>query len=530
MSVVLSRPKSLPSDSSYEQWAVIGTPVSELDAARHLPGLEEALEHAFEEVAEMWWKIGSELSAEPTAEQGHTPACTANLSDFGLMLAWSRLVVRWASEHRTILVVTDDPWMFRHLSRLEGVVAGPAPALRLAEFRLFVRGYAARVSAALRFARSAIRMGRQRSVFPSGATTILTYGHPTSTPEGQDGYFGGMMKEFPSIKRLLHIDCPPARAEMLITDGRTHSLHSWGNPLAALGLIWARWRPSAAWRRHDAAWLIRRAARREGGTASGAAICWQQHCQQRWLHAVRPDTVAWPWENHSWERVFARACRAAGVATVGYQHSVIGPLMLNYSPASVKDGLGGLPDRILTAGEVPASQLRVWGIPADIIDVGGAWRIAREAPVTFEEDAPIFVPLPFDGRVAAEMVAAVKNVPDRQFLVKEHPMTPFGFTETAHLCRTDRPLGEHVSLAAVIYAATTVGLESLLAGIPTFRFRPRSCMAIDVLPADQGVGVVDADSIGEALQHLKPGALPEWDAFFAPVDLDLWRRYLNVET
>ena len=519
----------LPAEQMYDRWAVIGDLPAGLAPGRRVPGLDQSLEAALSSVVSDWWRIGKQLSTEPSAELGHTPACASNLSDFGLMLAWAQLVAAWSVDTEKTLVVIDDPWMFRHLASFEGVVAGPQPVLWRAELKLWLRGRAARVSAAVRFFRYAIQLGRFKGRAIRNRTAILVYGHPTSTAEGQDGYFGGMMRDIPDVDRVLHVDCLPARARELMKDGRTHSLHSWGNPLAAPMLLGARWRPSAQWKRHTYAWLIRRAAAREAGMASGAALRWQQHCQQRWLKAVAPATVAWPWENHSWERVFVRDCRTQKISTVGYQHSVIGPLMQNYSPASVRDGVLGIPDLILTTGELPAAQLREWGVPDERLRVGGAWRIARQAAVTFSEDAPVFLPLPFDLRVAAEMVAAANSVPGKRFLVKEHPMTPFGFDETDHLRRTDRPLGEHKELSAVVYAATTVGLESLLAGLPTFRFRPRTCMAIDILPAGQSVDVVDADTMGDALRQPQPVQPPERDAFFAPVNLGLWRRHLNAE-
>lgn len=529
LTVLLRRKNDLPDSEIYNVWAAIGDAPAELRPESRVPNLGDAIERAFDAVAGKWWDIGRQLSAEPSADLAHTPACAPNLSDFGLMLAWTHLVRSWIPDNRKILVTTDDPWMFRHLSGIAGVVAGVAPPLRPVEARLWLRGYLSRLRTALRFAVSAITSRRSPSPIATGKKTILVYCHPNSSSDGNDGYFGSLMHDQPDTLRVLHVDCRPATARTLSKDGRTHSLHRWGNPLSAGQLVWARWKPSAGWRSHEAAWLVRRATSLEGGTAAGAAIRWQQHCQGNWVRRAKPSVVAWPWENHSWERAFVRQCRAEGVSTVGYQHSVVGRQMLNYAPASNPDGLESIPNKILTSGPATARQLKNWKLPGDRIAIGGAWRIPRTVGPMVSETAPVFMPLPFDSRIAAEMVAAAKSVSGRMFLVKPHPMSPHAFTETETVRRTELVLAEHAALSAVVFAASTVGLESLIAGIPTFRFQPWSCMALDILPSDFTVPSVNAENLGRALE--KPTA-PGWidrDTIFAAPDLELWRQFLEVE-
>ena len=530
MPVILRSTNDLPPPDGYEYLAAIGDVPAALDTDRRVPDLADVLEQAFDAVASDWWALGRQLSSEPTAGLAHTPACAANLSDLGLMLAWARLARAWANNAPGILLVTDDPWVFRHLSCLDGTVAGAAPCLWRSELKLFIRGYAARSRAALRFGRYAWKMRSMRRIGQPRGAAMLVYGHPNSTPDGHDGYFGTLMSELPDIVRVLHVDCPPGRATELARDGRTFSLHAWGNPLAAVRLIRARWRPAAKWRSHAHGWLVRRAARLEAGTATGAAIGWQQACQGKWLQSCRPAKVTWPWENHSWERSLVRSCRQAGVATIGYQHSVVGRQMLNYAPQSNPDGLASIPDRILCSGSSTAGQLVEWGMPAEQVSIGGARRVAEETAPGYAEDAPVFMPLPFDKRVSAEMIAAAKSVPGKTFLIKNHPMTPYAFSETDTVRRTDQPLSRQSVLSAVVFAASTVGLESLIAGLPTFRFRPQSCMALDILPAGLKIGVVDADTLGCALKNAQPENALRRDSFFADVDAGMWRKYLETES
>ena len=106
-------------------------------------------------------------------------------------------------------------------------------------------------------------------------------------------------------------------------------------------------------------------------------------------------------------------------------------------------------------------------------------------------------------------------------------MTPFAFADEDGVTRTDRTLGEQKELSAVVYAATTVGLEAVLAGIPTLRFRPRGRIALDILPRGVEVPAVDSESLDAALSHaMEPPHLP-LERVFAPVDAALWRSTLQ---
>ncbi|MEE2997299.1 MAG: hypothetical protein VX700_09150 [Pseudomonadota bacterium] len=531
MTVLLRRSDDLPELSAFASWTAIDTEPVEIGEEHRVSDTGRLLENAFAEIGPEWWDIGKSLSQEKTAEFAHTPCAVSNVSDFGQMLAWSRIVQKWASENTTYLVVTDDPWLFRHLSQLNGVVPGRMPSLFTSELRLWLRGYTARLIAAIRFAVSALAMRSQKSGVVTGRAVVMVYGHPASQPTGQDGYFGNLLVGNQSIDRVLHVDCRPRTARYLAGSGQTRSLHAWGNPLAVLPLLWARWRPAAAWRKSSQNWLIRRAARREASTATGAAIAWQRHCQGKWLSATLPKSVAWPWENHSWERIFVQQCRAEQVTTVGYQHSVIGHNMLNYAAHSNPDGASGIPDLVLATGEVTFSHLVNWGIPSKRLSIGGAWRYVPSATPKIDPSAPVFLALPFDERISAEMIGAARAVNQHSFLVKSHPMTPYRFTESENIRCTNASLSEQSAVSAVVYAASSVGLESVLAGIPTFRYRPRSYLALDILPEGITLPVVDADSLGEALDcPTSSTATICRRRVFAEPDTAEWHHYLKADT
>ena len=126
-------------------------------------------------------------------------------------------------------------------------------------------------------------------------------------------------------------------------------------------------------------------------------IAWQLACQNSWLSSVNPDTVCWPWENHSWERAFVRMARQRGIKTVGYQHTVVGHREWNYLPASNPDGAASLPDLILTSGPEGIVILTEYGVPPARMKTGGALRMAlrriRRDPSFASNRAFFFAPI-----------------------------------------------------------------------------------------------------------------------------------------
>lgn len=107
-------------------------------------------------------------------------------------------------------------------------------------------------------------------------------------------------------------------------------------------------------------------------------------------------------------------------------------------------------------------------------------------------------------------------------------MTPFFFPDSDGVFRTDRPLGAQPAVSAVVYAATSVGLEAVLAGLPTLRFRPRGRIALDILPCEVKMPTAECDTLCEALARLAPPEAIEAAHVFAPIDERLWREALEA--
>jgi hypothetical protein len=526
--VILATSQGLPDAGRYDAWIAIGTAQPLPEAAREMTGAADALEEAYDAIAGDWQQIARRLGGDRTAGLSHTPSCAANVSDFGLMLAWSKLVGERAREPQRLLVICDDPWLFRHLASLPGIDASSSPPPLWPErLRLKIRGFLSRSRFALRVLAAALGLRHVRRRFPRQAVTILAYGHPASDAEGSDGYFGPLMTEVPALFRVLHADCPVARARVLMEDQRSFSLHAWGSIWAALGLPWARWRPSIA-ANDPNAWLIRRAAELEAGTGQAAALRWQQICQRAWLAETKPKLVVWPWENHAWERDLVRAARSRGVMSLGYQHTTVAHREWNYAPASNADGLASIPDRILVNGPAAKTALRSLNCPEDRMEDVGALRLKIVRPLTYDPQGPVFVALPFDGAIARQMIEAILplGAKGRRFLVKDHPMVPFPFAPAPGVEATATGLDRQEGLAAVLYAATTVGLEAVLAGLPTLRFRPRGKIPADVIPAGLQVPTAAAETLETALGALSqpPRVAPE--SIFTPPRFERWREII----
>lgn len=524
MSLLLRTSSSLPDAEAFDRWIAVAGANPALDPGQKVADVAIRLEDAFFRALADWRKLAPHLARQSGANDAHTPMGASNASDFGEMLAWSELIDGLADQPDRILIVCDDPWLFRHLAAREWVVAGPAPSIAVVELKLAIRGFLARLAVAIRVGRSLLSTG-DRARFPRSATCIVVYGHPGSTPDGHDGYFGGLMAEVPQIVRQFHVDYVDVTARGLASGPRNFSLHAWGDFAQVLTLPFRRWRGD------DATMLLRRARVREGGTGQAAMIAWQRICQRRWLTETRPRVVAWPWENHGWERDLVRTCRALGIATVGYQHATVGRYETNYALDCNADGMSSIPDIIVTSGPAGKAALSALGYPGKRLRIGGALRYAAPAEPRYDPAAPILVALPFDGRVAREIMAAIRPIAlaGRPMLVKDHPMTPFAFEESAMLRRTDISFERHDALAGVVYAGTTVGLEARLARLPTFRFLPERCLVNDIIPEGIDVTTVTADTLADAVANARVPSPVAREGVFSRPDLTVWRDVLGCE-
>ena len=529
MTVLLRRSNACPEPTEYKfRLAVTGTPLPD-SPNRKLPNLAQRLEVAFVAERETWWELGRALSAEPGANIAHMPTAGAFGSDFGIMLAWSRLVRELAGNDEVTLVACDDPWLFRHLANIGGVESGMPPPLALQTLRLRLRGFIARIRVALRNTLASIRLSMQRRVMKDGDSVILVYGHPASDANGKDAYFGDLMVRHEALKRLLHTDSPAGQALRLGEDNRTASLHAWGSPRFALLLIFQHWWPGPQHLAGEHGWLIRRAEIIENAGGGPAMNCWQAHCQERWLDVTQPGRVAWPWENHGWERNLCRAAQKQNITTIGYQHTVIGPHQFNYAIHTNHDGLASIPDVVVADGPAYRDEMQAWGVPSGRLVAGGAFRFSRFGDDLFNPDGPVFVPLSAIHNAARAQLEVARALAEkgRRVLVKQHPMYPLFFDEIENLKIAERPLAEQKGLSAVLYTTGASGLEAVLMGIPGYRLMLEDRIAIDVLPRGLEAEAVTAENAVQAIMECGNGQeQAAWDDILSDPNTALWKSLL----
>lgn len=511
--------------------AFTGSPCR-LPPNRMLPDVGRQLEESYEAACGQWMSLGRRFSRERRGWLADMPTAAVDICDFGLMLAWSGLVSRLARQEREVLVVCDDPWMFRHLETLPGVTAHGGVALWRRRLRLRLRGYASRLKVSLRVALAALlyRPQRRRHEINPGAPAVAAYGHPSSRGDGYDAYFGDLILRNPQILRILHTDLIGDRIRTLTAERHSASFHAWGNPLFALTLPFVRWRPLLGEGDEPYAWLIRRAAETENGGGALAMTRWQNHCHGNWLRSVRPRCVVWPWENHPWERDFVRRCGDLGVETRGYQHTVVGRHRLNFSPKTNFDGERSLPDRIICNGPAYLEQLIQFGLDPARLIIGGAFRFPAVGHDHYDPEGPVYVALSHITGIASQMLAAIKSLPANcaNFVVKSHPMYPVNFDESENISRTQATIPEFRGMRAVLYSNGSTGLEGAMVGVPTWRFLPADRFVPDILPNNVRLPSITRSDI-EAILDPRPEFTPvDWNQVMAPVDMAVWARELGL--
>lgn len=500
------------------------------DNCKTIPDIEVKLEDAFNSVYSDWRDIALLLQSQPTAELAHMPTMSTYASDFGVMLAWVRVVEALQQETEDTRVICPDPWLHRALAMIPGVSSDNSPDIMVPQLRALLRGYLSRARVAVRAALSKWKVRSHRSQAKSNQSYLLVYGHPESNADGHDAYFTDLMKHSPAISRIMHTDCGAEFAGKLAKDNRTLSLHAWGSYWRCFALPFLKWTPKTHMLSPQIAWLVKRAAVLEARGGSAAMNKWQMDSQSSWLKDTLPNAIAWPWENHPWERDFVRKARALDTKTYGYQHTVVGPHMFNQGADANADGLASIPDKILLNGNAYGDDLIRHGIPKSQMICIGSHRVGGATLPSCSSKGPVFLALSNNPAFAAQMIAAARPLASAEmpFVVKAHPLCPFEFHPSDYFESTSVPFSELPPLRALIYCTGTSGLEGLLAGIPTYRFLPKNGIALDILPQGMHIKPITALSMNDALEEIESSVKIDTNSLFPPPDIAHWKRLMDV--
>jgi hypothetical protein len=219
---------------------------------------------------------------------------------------------------------------------------------------------------------------------------------------------------------------------------------------------------------------------------------------------IKIESFIHTYENNTWEKVYNIAFRKYYPETniIGYQHSAIPKMLVNYFISSVEKEIIPLPDRIITNGEYPRKLFLESGYGSDLIVAGGAIRYSNLLKM-IETKAISTYPKKFGRTVllttsiiltdAAELtlktVEALKNS-DYTVILKTHPVMPYiKFSKYLGLDAlpnnfqlSNTIVSELLKLSDVlIYSCTSTSVEALVMGVPPIHVKSDHAVDMDQL-------------------------------------------------
>lgn len=202
--------------------------------------------------------------------------------------------------------------------------------------------------------------------------------------------------------------------------------------------------------------------------------CWEMFFQNH------KGKVLYPYENQPWEKMMIMAASKStkSVELIGYQHSSVGKIQLNYHTTEKELLSMPVPDTII-ANSVSHFQFlnnmyKDCGVK--VLD-GGALRFAEPPELKTDCDhlKRLGVFLPNDMGQAYELFDDVinNNQTDFEFLIKYHPDLPLDFKITKSNVQvfSKSALELYSIVNGVIYCSSSAGLEAYSYGIPVFRYQ-----------------------------------------------------------
>ena len=151
MPVILRSSKQLGSIDKKMKWYGVTGTYGTLENKYLFSDIGRQIETYFTDIREEWWDFGKKLSRTKYGNFAHTPTAASYNVDFGLMLAWCKLTQHVASKEELVLVVCDDPWVYRQLGQISGVNSLRPPNLWTKRAIYFFRGYFSRAKLVLKF-------------------------------------------------------------------------------------------------------------------------------------------------------------------------------------------------------------------------------------------------------------------------------------------------------------------------------------------------------------------------------------------
>ena len=446
-------------------------------------------------------------------------------TDFFLLLCYAELVSCWIDGRltpRPAIVVVEDPWLLQMLRQRLGDASGVVIGWSSSRVILDAAYWLARIPYAalwtLRWGLWSRWLGRRwfadvrpRGEDPSG-TLIYTWVEPRCFPSPgafEDPYTGRLEQVLRQQGQRVWRMTPPKLLTDLLYRLRElpdasrfvltqRYLRAWDIVRASASLCRiAGWRQAPPCAGFDARLLLRRELLREWGNPNYAFYVLSYFATKRLARAWRGAIarVIYTFENQPWEKLLCLAFheKAPEVQRIGYQHTCINPLWLNYFPAKTEFAFAPMPDRIIANGALSLALMRDGGYPAERLADGGAFRyeylFAQRPAVTQSTPRAEYRVLVVFSVSELHSGALLQDLLDLfasdslagrpiRFILKCHPRTPpAGIVPRDRALPTwfavsDEPLSRLLqTVDAYLYVPpTTTRWEAYLAGLPTLKY------------------------------------------------------------
>jgi hypothetical protein len=330
------------------------------------------------------------------------------------------------------------------------------------------------------------------------------------------------------------------------------------DPLRAIVMVLSRYprlEKPPFWAGLDVSDIVLWEHRRNRWGISPEKSCLAYLTARRMGSRLQPRAIIYPFENHSWEKLFCAGLREASPETLlmGYAHATIPPLELSYSRSRKYEAPGmPLPNLILVNGERSQQLLIKSGFDPEQVVVVGAFRypyINTYQDSSREKSGSLIlittsVLIQESVEMLSKCIKAFRHLEGVEILIKCHPTLPCrhlspGLPEPLprnmkiSMDPTIEPLLDKAGV--LIYAGTsTVAVEALARGVPYIHVRSDLALDMDIFAGDNELekSVSGPSELRDytirALQNPGEG-LPDPQRareFFEPVRMNIIEEYI----
>jgi hypothetical protein len=207
----------------------------------------------------------------------------------------------------------------------------------------------------------------------------------------------------------------------------------------------------------------------------------QSHDYQCWRKFARKakGKLIYPYENQPWEKMMIMASGAehSELKLIGYQHSSIGNILLNYHTTPKELSLLPIPDMIVVNSTSNQDILGKYYENSDLEVInGGALRYSGHMEINHSghKKKRVGIMLPSGKNQAYDLLTHMNSRQIEKFdiIVKPHPDLPIKKSDLKSGLELFSGTAEDLYsiVDGIIYCSSTSGLEAYSLGIPVFRY------------------------------------------------------------